>query len=204
MVLPQSVGKTNHDGEGNVDILHPEGVLNGPGQALIVGHGVLQRRLCHGDDLGAEAVDEMNAAAFQILLALVKNRHFLGTAQVGGFHSGLVGTGNIRHEHGAVGTHLGRTGKAPALLVFLVGDVAALGRFQFSLDELNAAFTAGAVAGAGGVDGHIGPACQLQKIFSGVAFNDNGACALDLEGYFHERVPFRQLLYRGGALPLPI
>ena len=29
MVLPQGMGKANHDGEGNVDVLHAKGFLDG-------------------------------------------------------------------------------------------------------------------------------------------------------------------------------
>ena len=185
MVLPEGMGQLYHDGEGNVDVLHAESFLNGPGQPLVVGHGIVQCRLCHGDDLGAVAVFKMDAAGFQIVLTLGKNRHFLGAAKVGGLHAGLVGAGNIRHEHGAVGAHLGRAGQPPAVAIFFIGDMAAPGGFQVALHELHAAFAAGAVTGAGGVDGHVGPTGQLQQIISVVAFDDNGACALDLEGYFH-------------------
>ena len=78
MVLPKGVRQLHHNGEWNVDVLYAEGFFNRPGQSLVVGHGVVQGWFRHGDDLGAVAVFKMDAAGFQIVLTLGKNRHFLG------------------------------------------------------------------------------------------------------------------------------
>ena len=67
----------------------------------------------------------------------------------------------------------------------------ALYGFQLSLNQLDTAFAAGAVAGARCVDGHIGPPGQFQQIISGVAIDGYGIGSLDLEGYFHTRKSFR-------------
>ena len=97
----------------------------------------------------------------------------------------LVSAGNIRHKNRAVPHDFAVAAQPPACFIFLVSDMAALKSLQLTLDELDPALAAGAVAGTGSVDGHIGPPRQLQQIITGVTFNANGASALNLEGYFH-------------------
>ena len=63
--------------------------------------------------------------------------------------------------------------------------MAALEGLQLTFNELDPALATGTVAGTGGIDGHIGPTGQFQQIITGVTFNLNRACALNLEGYFH-------------------
>ena len=54
-----------------------------------------------------------------------------------------------------------------------------------TFQQLHPAFAAGAVAGAGGVDGHIGHTGQGQQVIAGVAFNHNRGSVFYLESYFH-------------------
>ena len=54
-----------------------------------------------------------------------------------------------------------------------------------TLKELDPALAAGAVTGAGSIDGHIGSTSQFQQIVALITFNDYGGSSLDLEGYFH-------------------
>ena len=186
-MLPKSRCQLRHDEEGNLHLLHSQRFLKGPAQALVVGHGIVQGRLLQRNGDGTEVVGKADAALLQLRLALLKNGHLLGTAEVGSLHAGLVGAGNVRDKNRAVALDLTAAGQPPALGVFLVGDVTAPGRLQLSLHQLHTALATGAVAGARRVNGHIGPPRQLQKIVTGVAFNHNRAFALDLEGYFHSR-----------------
>ena len=55
----------------------------------------------------------------------------------------------------------------------------------FALNELDAALAAGAVTGAGSVDGHIAAAGQFQQIVALITFDNYGVSTLNLEGYFH-------------------
>ena len=56
---------------------------------------------------------------------------------------------------------------------------------ELALQQLHTAFAAGAIAGAGRIDGHIGSSGQLQQIITGIAFYNDGTTAFNLEGYFH-------------------
>ena len=181
IVLPEGMGQLHHHREGNAHMLHAQCILDGPGQPLVVRHGILQGGLCQRQHLSQAGIFEVNAAVLQVLLALVKNRHFLGAAQVGGLHPGLVGAGNVRHENGAVGNDLGGAGQPPALLVLVIADMPGGHGFQLALHQLDTALTAGAVAGAGCVNGHIGAASQLQKVVADIALDGNRLAAFDLE-----------------------
>ena len=71
--------------------------------------------------------------------------------------------------------------------------------FQLSLHQLDAALAAGAVAGAGSVDCHIGTASQLQKVIADVAIDGNGLAAFDLKyDFWHKDNTF--LFGRGPAI----
>ena len=70
-------------------------------------------------------------------------------------------------------------------IILFGGDVAGLDGLHLTLDELDPALAAGAVTGAGGIDGYIGPASQLQQIIALVTFDHNRVSTLNLEGYFH-------------------
>ena len=72
------MGHFDHDGKGNLHTLYAEGFLNGPGQPFCIRHGVFQRWLTELQHGAAIAVDEMNAAFFQLVLAVFKNNDFLG------------------------------------------------------------------------------------------------------------------------------
>lgn len=92
--FPQGCRQFYHDAERYFYLLDAEGLLNGPGQPFNVWHGVLQRRLRHGDHHAAEGVGEMDAAGPETGFGAFKDSNLLGTAEVGGFHSGLVSAGN--------------------------------------------------------------------------------------------------------------
>ena len=82
VMLPEGGGQTDHHRVGDADGLHPQSVLNGPGQPLVVRHGVLQAGLGHGQDQAAVGIDEMDAALFQVLLGLVEDGYLLGGGQI--------------------------------------------------------------------------------------------------------------------------
>ena len=198
-VFPQNVGQLHHDAEGNLHLLYAQRFLKRPCQALVVGHGVVQTWLGHGHDHRPELIGKVNAALFQLALAGVKNGDLLWAAQIGGLHPGLVGAGDVRNKHGAVADDLRAAAQAPAFGIFFVGNMAAGVGFQFSLHQLDAALAAGAVAGAGSVDCHIGTASQLQKVIADVAIDGNGLAAFDLKyDFWHKDNTF--LFGRGPAI----
>ena len=108
IVLPENGRHADHDRMGNLHGLHPQGLFNGPGQALVVRHGVVQAGLRHGEHHAAVGIGKVNAALLQVLLGLVENGDLLGGGQVRRLHPALVGRGNVRHKNGAVPCHLGR------------------------------------------------------------------------------------------------
>ena len=62
---------------------------------------------------------------------------------------------------------------------------------QTAFDELYPAFAAGTIAGAGSVNGHIGPAGSFQQVIPGVAGDGDGSSALNFENHFtHIGAPF--------------
>ena len=194
VMLPQRGCQLDHDGIGHLHFLHAKLSRNRPLKALHIGHGIVQGRLCHGDHHGAEIVGKGNAAFLQLCLAILKNGDLLGRGKVSGLHPALVSGGNVRHQHGAIGDHLAVAAQAPAGIIFFVGDMAGGNGIHFAVQQLHTALAAGAVTGAGGVDGHIGTAGQLQQVITGVTFDLNRAAALDLEGYFHLWKSFRKYL----------
>ena len=188
IVFAQDLCHLHHDGVGDLHLTVGHLLFDRPDQTLDVGHGVVGAGRSHFHIQCHKVVIKNDAAGLQIILGILKNGDLLGGGQVGGLHAGLVGGGNVGHQHGAVAHHLGVAAEPPARGKFLVGDMTAADGVQFALDELDTALAAGAVAGAGCVDGHIGTAGQFQQIITGVAFNDNRAAALNLEGYFHRVV----------------
>ena len=106
LLPPKGGGQLFHDAEGNLHRIHFQLLLDGPGQTLVVRHGVLQGGLLHGQLQAQEGIFKDNTAFLQLLLGLLEDGHFLRGAEVGGFHPGLVGRGDIRHQHGAVPYHL--------------------------------------------------------------------------------------------------
>ena len=69
--------------------------------------------------------------------------------------------------------------------------MAALQRLQLAFHQFHAAFAAGAVAGAGGIDGHVTTPGQLQQIIAQITLQHDRGCPLNLEGYFHNsEIPF--------------
>ena len=177
----------SHDGigYGNLYAINRQCSVQRPFQALNIGHGVCLRRGFHLQLHSHAAIGKVQAAGFHVYLGIFKNRQFLGRGQISSLHTALVCAGNIRNEHGTIAEHLAVTGKPPAGFIFLVGDMTGGERIELSLDQLYTAFAAGAVAGARGINRHIGASCQFQQVITGVTFNVNGVSAFNLEGYFH-------------------
>ena len=204
IVFPEGGGKLYHNLVGNLHGLYPGFRLNGPGEALVVGHGVVQAGLVHGEHQAAEAVLEGNAAFLKLTLTGFKNGDLLGGGKVRGFHSGLVGAGNIGDKDGAVVGDLAAAAEPPARFIFLVGNVPGPEGIQGSGNQLHPAFAAGAVAGAGGVDGDVGPPCQLQKIASHAALHRNLGGTLNLkDNLWHIKtcfLPFLLPVYHRNAV----
>ena len=69
-------------------------------------------------------------------------------------------------------------------IVLFLGDMPGGNGLQFALQQLHTALAAGAVAGTGGIDGHIGPTGQLQQIVTGVALDADAFGAFDLKQDF--------------------
>ena len=186
IVCAEGGGQLHHDGEGDVDLFDTGGGLDGPDQTFNVGHGVIQGGCFHGNIDGTVGIFKNDAAFLQLSLAILENGDFLGRAQVSGLHAALVSAGDVGDENGAVAHNFGVAGQTPAGIIFLGGDMAGGDGFNLALNELHAAFAAGAVAGTGGIDGHVGAASQFQQVITGVTFNLNRGRALNLEGYFHQ------------------
>ena len=187
VVFPEGGCHLHHDLKGNGDMLHTYGLFHRPGQPLHVGHGVVQGGLGHLHHHTAVVVGKRQAAFLQLLLAVGKDLNFLGTAQVGSLHSGLVSAGNIGHQYGHITGHLGAAAQSPAILPLLVGDMAALDRIQLAFQKLHTAFAAGTVTGTGRINGHIGTPCQFQQVFACIAVNQYRGCPFNLECNFHIR-----------------
>ena len=187
------MGQPDHDGVGDFDFFHPGGGLNGPGEPLVIGHGVLQGGNVHNKVQCPVFVFKNDAAGAHGLLGLGEDGNFFRGAQVGGLHPGLIGGGDVRHQHGHVLDDPAGAAQPPAVGKFFVADVQGFGAFHRALHQLDPAFAAGAVAGAGSVNGYVGPAGQFQEIFTGVAFNDDRASAFNLEGYFHGSSSFQNV-----------
>ena len=180
-VFPEGGGKLYHDRIGNLHGFRSGFRLNGPGEPLVVRHGVIQGRLVHPKNQSPEAIFESDTAFLKLALAGFKDGDFLGGGKVRGFHPGLVGAGNIGDKYDAVPGDLAAAAEPPARLIFLVRDVPGPEGIQLPGYQLHPAFAAGAVAGAGGVDGNIGPPCQLQKIASHAALHRNLGGTLNLK-----------------------
>ena len=52
--------------------------MDGPGEPLVVGHGIVQAGLVHGEHHTAIGVLKMDAAGLQLALAVLENLDFLG------------------------------------------------------------------------------------------------------------------------------
>ena len=134
-------------------------------QALVVGHGVVQRGRVHGDHGADEVVGKADAGFADALLGVVEDAHLLAGAQIGGLHAGFVGRGDVGNLHDHVGDDAAVAGQPPTGGVVLLGDVAGAGGIQLALHEAHLALAAGAVAGAGRVDGDVGLARDLEQVF---------------------------------------
>jgi hypothetical protein len=69
--------------------------------------------------------------------------------------------------------------------------MAGLDAVQLALHQTDPALAAGAIAGAGSINGHIGSSGQLQQIVAGVAVNGERLGAFDLENNLaHHKISF--------------
>ena len=181
VVFPQRAGQLDHDGEGDMYFFHTQRILGRPNKTLDVGHGVVQGGFGHGNNRSAEGIGKFNAAGFQLRLAFFENSHFLRTGKVGGFHTALISGSNIRNKDGAVAGDFAVAAQTPAGVKLFLRNVAAGEGVQLTINQLHTTLAAGAVTGAGGIDGHIGPSCQFQQIVADLGFDHHGGSAFDLE-----------------------
>ena len=191
IIFSERMSQLHHNGKGNVDFFGLNLRLDRPGQPFIIRHGILQRGRIHHNIQRPVIIVKTDTAFPELILAILEDRNFPGRAEIRSLHAAAVGRCNIRHKHGAVKNHLTVAAQAPAGFEFCVRDMTALDGIQLTFNELDAAFSAGSVAGTGGIDGHIGPAGQLQQIVTCVAFHLNRVSTLNLEGYFHSNSSFR-------------
>ena len=115
IVCPEGGGQTLHHMVGHLDVLHLNDGLHAPDQPLHIGHGVLRGGLAHDHIQSQKIVIEADAAFFQSVLAVLEDGDLLGAGQVGSLHPGLIGRGNVRHQHGAVGENLTVAAQPPTL-----------------------------------------------------------------------------------------
>ena len=183
LAFAQRGGQLAQHGVGDDHVLCAGFVPDRPGEALVVWHGVIQGGMGHGELGSEEGVFQRNTGGLDVRLELFKHGDFLAGAKVGRLHPALVGRGDVRHLHRHVRDDAAAAAEAPALVIFLLGDVAGGQGFEFSLQELYAAFAAGTVAGAGGVDGHIGLPRHGEKV--GIRRHGHHHIGLVLKGKRH-------------------
>ena len=133
-------------------------------EALVVGHGVVGRRLAQLDGERGQAVAEFDARGLNLLLRAVEDGQLLFRGDVRHAHVAAVGRGDVRPLDAHVGDHLAHAREPPALGVFGIGDVARPGRIQLSGNQPHPALAAGAIARAGRVDGHVGAARDFEQV----------------------------------------
>ena len=80
IILPEGTCKLCHDDVGDLHRHITQLRLNGPGQSLVVGHGIIRRGRIHPKLQRHKVIVKHNAAFFQIILRLLKNRHLFGAA----------------------------------------------------------------------------------------------------------------------------
>ena len=163
--------------------------LERAGQALVIGHGVVERRFLELKVDGAEAVAEADACTLDAREQLLEDTDLLAAGQVGRLHAAAVGRGDVRHEHHGVGRRVHAARKAPAVCILLVGDMGRLRAGQLAGDELHAALAARAVAGARRIDGDVGLARGVEHaLLRGDRDHDGLFIVFKLEGQFkHDR-----------------
>ena len=163
--------------------------LERAGQALVIGHGVVERRLLELKIDGAEAVAEADACTLDAREQLLEDTDLLAAGQVGRLHAAAVGRGDVRHEHHGVGRRVHAARQAPAVCILLVGDMGRLRAGQLAGDELHAALAARAVAGARRIDGDVGLARGVEHALLRGDRDHNGLfIVFKLEGQFkHDR-----------------
>ena len=163
--IAQRLGQAAHGIERQLDSLTAGRLLQRPGQALVVRHGILQCRLGKRQIDRAVVVVQTDAGLLHTLEQLLKNGNLLTGGEICGLHTAAVGGGDVRHLHRHVRAGIGAAGEPPAVGIFLIGNVGGLQALHFTGDQLHAALAAGAVAGAGRIDGDIGFSCRLQQRF---------------------------------------
>ena len=134
------------------------------------------------EDVPEEEEYRTNARILQLLAEIFKDGNLLWRAEVRHFHPGAVSGGDIGHLNLRVAADLGQAGQPPAGGVLLAGDVAVDGGVQTAGGQPDPAFAAYAVAGAGGVDGHIGFPGHIQELFTGVGVDRHRIAGFKAEG----------------------
>ena len=167
------------DGIGQDDLLIGAAglLLHRPEQPLIVGHGVVQGGGGEGQGKEGQIAGEVDAGGEHLGPQPLKNGDLLRGVQIGHLHAAAVGGGDIGHLNYRVAGDRGAAGQPPAVGVLLLGDVAAGGRVHLPLNQADPALAAAAVAGAGGVDGHVGLPGQLQEVFSRICVDGDADVA---------------------------
>ena len=151
--------------EGHMDLIHTGGVPHAPLQPLVVGQRVVQRGLFQRDHPRGYRRISHDPGRLEAMLYVVKGVTDGGVIQIGGADTVLEGGGGVRDLHHGVAGDGAAAGQPPALGEIILGDVAGGGGVGLTLQQPEAAFAAGAVSGAGGVNGDAGPAGYVQQVF---------------------------------------
>lgn len=102
-IVAQSLRQAAHGVPRQTDGVDAVLRLERAGQALVIGHGVVERRLIELKVDGAEAVAEADACTLDAREQLLEDTDLLAAGQVGRLHAAAVGRGDVRHEHHGVG-----------------------------------------------------------------------------------------------------
>ena len=157
------------------------GLLHSPEEPLVVRHGVVQGGFGELQRQEAQITAEGDAGVHQLLMELLKDGDLLRGAEIRHLHTAAVGGGDVRHLDDRVAADLGHTGKPPARGVLLRGDVAVDRGVQIAGGQPDPALAAHAVAGAGGINGHVGLPGHVEKLLSCVGGDNHGVAA-----FYHE------------------
>ena len=182
--VPKDPAQVPQDAVGQDDaaLVHPGSGLNGPQEALVVGHGVIQGGLAEGEGQEVQVTAEGDARRLQLGAQILKDGDLLRGGEVRHLHAAPVGAGDIGDLDLRVAHHGGQAGQTPPGGVLLLGDVAVDGGVQGPGGQAHPALAAHAVAGTGGVDGHVGLPGHVQELFSGVGVDGYALAALKAEG----------------------
>ena len=209
IALPQYLAQVfqHRVGQHDVALVYAGGGLHRPEEPLVVGHGVVQRGLVQLQGQEGQVAAKGHARVLQLLAEVLKNGDLLRGAEVGHLHPGAVSGGDVGYLDLRVAGDGGQAGQPPAGIVLLLGDVAVDGGVQAAGGQPDPAFAAHAVAGTGGVDGHVGLPGHVQELFAGVGVDGHRGTGFETEGNGKHRnnSPFSgfrlcwNILYRSGG-----